>query len=290
MIAPVLCLGAAHWDTVGRAGVPLGRGGDVAGRIARRPGGVALNVALALAGHGRAAKLIAAVGRDAAGDDLIAAATALGVDCAHALRPPGRSDAYLVIEDATGEIVAAVADCAAVERAGTDLLAAFSGGRTGGWTGRIVADGNLPADILAELAHGTAFARADIVFACASPGKAGRMTAVLGAGRGALYLNRREAEALCGAAFADSRAAALALRDRGVARAIVTDGAAAATHASPSGVVSRVPPPVATRSLTGAGDVFLAAHLVALDRGLDPAAALDAGLGASTRHIDREAS
>lgn len=286
-MTPILCVGAAHWDVIGRAGAPLAVGGDVPGRIERRMGGVALNVALALADIGRAAALISAVGRDGGGDALIAEAEARGVDCGGLTRFDGPSDAYLVIEGLGGEVFAAVADCAGLERVGRDVLAAL---RARGWAGRMVVDSNLPEAVLEEILRGAALAGAEIAFAPASPGKADRLAAVFGARRGAVYLNRREAEALCGVVFAGSRDAALALVARGAIEAIVTDGAGAASHAWAAGVVERAPPAVAPRSLTGAGDAFLAAHLVAREAGHGPAAALDAALAATARHITREAS
>ena len=45
----ILCAGAMLWDVIGQASAPMTLGEDVPGRIHQRPGGVALNVALALA-------------------------------------------------------------------------------------------------------------------------------------------------------------------------------------------------------------------------------------------------
>ena len=50
---PFLCAGAAHWDIIGRTDLPLPPGADVPGRVTRRPGGVAQNIARALAALGR---------------------------------------------------------------------------------------------------------------------------------------------------------------------------------------------------------------------------------------------
>lgn len=293
MTLAALCIGAAHWDVIARAASRLRPGDDVPGVVVRRPGGVALNVALALAALGSRPMLIAVIGNDEAGDALLAEAGARGVDCAHALRHDGPSDAYVAIEDDAGEVFAAVADCAALERAGSAVLDPLRDGRLGRpeapWSGTAVVDGNLPAATLAEIASGLALAAARLAFVPASPGKADRLAPVLAAARGALYLNRIEAEGLLGRAFADSVAAALALRAHGLAEAVVTDGPGAASHAGPHGVVTRAPRRVATRSLTGAGDAFLAAHLAAAAAGLDPEAALAAALDASARHIAREA-
>ena len=218
LAAPVLCVGAALWDIIGRAGAPLAAGGDVPGRVERRPGGVALNVALALAARGRAVALLAAVGRDPAGEALVAALAAGGVDCAHLVRHAGPTDRYLALEAPDGELFAAVADCAGLEAVGAGILRPLRGGALAGpgrpWRGRAVVDGNLPAPVLAALPRALAAAAA-VALVPASPAKAARLGPLARAANVTLYCNRREAEALCGRGFADSRAAAAGLRARG---------------------------------------------------------------------------
>jgi pseudouridine kinase len=288
---PILCAGAALWDIIARAEAPLHPGADEPGRIERRMGGVALNVALALAGNGVRAALLTALGRDSQGDRLVAALEARGVDCAHVTRTADPTDTYLAVEDAGGELFAAVADCAGLERAGAAVLAPLRDGRLGDaarpWPGTLVIDGNLPAAVLEGLAGDPAFAAARLAFVPASPGKAARLACALGLVRALFYVNRREAEVICGADFPDAGAAAEALVARGAARAVVTDGVRPVAAAGPEGVVRRAPQPVAARSVTGAGDSFLAAHLAAEARGLGPEAALAAAVSAAARHIAR---
>ena len=259
------------------------------GRIDRRAGGVALNIALALAGRGHPVALLAAVGRDAAGDDLVARIETAGIGIAGVHRHPGATDTYLAIEDARGELHAAVADCAGLERAGPALLDALRDGRLAApWPGRIVADGNLPGPVLAALMADPATAGAPLALVPASSGKAAALALLRPARPVALYLNRIEAERVCGAAFPDSRSAARALRDRGIAEVIVTDGAAPATAADAAGFLTLPPPPVAARSVTGAGDAFVAAHLAARADGLGPQDALGRALDAAALHVASE--
>jgi sugar/nucleoside kinase (ribokinase family) len=253
--------------------------------VERRPGGVALNIALALAALGHPVALLAAIGRDPAGDALVAHLAAAGVSTAGLLRQPGATGGYVAIE-VKGELHAAVADCAGLEAAGPALFAPLEDGRlVAPWPGRVVADGNLPAPVLARLLDHPATAAAPVAIVPASATKAAALAALPSARPVAFYLNRAEAGALCGAAFPDSRAAALALRAHGVAEAIVTDGAAAVTVADADGVLTLAPPPIAARSVTGAGDAFVAAHLAARADGLAPEPALVAALAASARHI-----
>jgi pseudouridine kinase len=275
----VLVIGAAHWDVVARAAAPLAAGADVPGRVVRRIGGVAANVALGLARSGLAVRLRAAVGDDAEGAALVAALVAGGVAAVEGRRA-GTTDAYVVIEDKDGEVHAAVADCAGLERAGPGLLAQM------GRPGAVVADGNLTEATLDALAG--AAPGAVLAFVAASPEKAPRLAGAVRAGRGLLYLNRGEAERLAGRGFGDSGSAASALVALGAERAVVTDGPRAASDADGNGCVTRVPVPTGRRSLTGAGDAFAAAHLDAVLGGKTAEAALDAGLAASARHIMRE--
>lgn len=278
----VLCVGAAHWDLIGRSAGPLGAGADVPGRVERQPGGVAQNVARALAALGRPARLIAAVGRDRPGDDLADSLASAGVDTTWLWRHDGPSDAYLAIEGPGGALHAAVADCRSLETAGPALLAPLRPGPR--WAGRVVADGNLPAATLVEVLA----LPGPVAFVPASPAKLAALAPILLAARPVLYLNRAEAEVLGDRAFADSARAAAALHARTGAEVLVTDGPGPASAAADGATATLPVPSVAATSVTGAGDALVAAHLAARDDGLDTRAALAAALDAAVRHVAAE--
>ncbi len=65
----------------------------------------------------------------------------------------------------------------------------------------------------------------------------------------------------------------------------MTDGDRPATATDGADLVTLAPPLVAARSVTGAGDAFVAAHLAARADGLAPEAALATALDAASRHI-----
>lgn len=292
MTPDILCIGAAHWDIIGRAPAPMPAGADVPGRITRRPGGVALNVAAALARLGRAPALLTAIGRDAAGDDLIAACTRAGLICDHVWRADDLpTDRYIAIEDAGG-LVGAIADARTLEAAGARILLPLIDGSLGSaatpWAGVIVLDGNLTEALLAEIAAAPAFAAADLRVASAGSGKALRLRPLIGLANATLYLNRDEAAMLCGRAFADAAAAAEALGGQGAARVLVTDGAEPAVDRAPGRFITARPPAVRVAGVTGAGDAFMAAHISAGLGGADPDAALEAALAAAARHVSGE--
>ena len=71
---PIVCIGSALWDVVGRSDRKMKMGHDVPGRILRIPGGVAMNIAMALRKHGAPVSLLTSVGTDSAGRDLLAEA------------------------------------------------------------------------------------------------------------------------------------------------------------------------------------------------------------------------
>ncbi len=286
----VLCIGAMLWDVIGRAAQAMAHGADLPGRIRHIPGGVALNVALAVARQGLAPVMLSAVARDAEGDALTASATAKGVDCRFLARDTGQpTDVYMAIEDPAG-LVAAIADAWGLEAAGDAILAPLRDGRLASaaapWRGIAVVDGNLTPAMLQACLREPGLAQADLRLVPASPGKADRLRPLLAAPRVTAYVNRIEAEILAGRPFADAIAAAEGLVALGAGRVLVTDGmhkAADAARGAPT--VAAAPPPVAIARVTGAGDTLLAAHLAAEAAGLRRGPALAHAVAAAASHV-----
>jgi len=291
MPQPVLCIGAALWDVIASASGTMRAGYDIAGTIQRRPGGVALNIAAALAAHGMHPTLLSTIGADADGDALVSLLTNMGIDCRHVLRTLAPTDCYLAIEQPGGDVFGAIADCAGLERAGDTVLAPASQGALAPFPGEVVVDGNLPVDVLARLHQLLPLAQLTLV--PASPGKADRLRAPIQHGHAAICINLGEAETLCETPFKNSAIAAQALIRMGARRALVTNSAAPASLATAEHCVTLAPPPVQAISTTGAGDVVLAAHLAARqqDENPDTCAAmlrqLTAALDAAATHITK---
>jgi sugar/nucleoside kinase (ribokinase family) len=289
----ILCIGSVLWDVIGHCPGALGPGQDVPGRITRRPGGVALNIARTLRRFGLAPALLTAIGRDGEGEELIAACEALGLLTHHAYRPETLpTDRYMAIEGANG-LVAAIADAHSLEASGAAILAPLTDGRLGSaaapWEGPVALDGNLAEALLAEIAASPLFAKADLRIAPASPGKALRLRPFLGHESAVFYVNLEEAALLAGARQAGSADAARALRAKGAARALVTDGPRPAAFAEGAAVYEALPPAVHVRHVTGAGDTVMAAHIAAEGRGLSGEAALRAALDAAAAYISGDA-
>lgn len=287
--ADILCIGSVLWDTIGRTSRRMAVGHDVPGEITRLPGGVAMNIAMALAREGLRPALLTILGEDDEGRSLAAHAAALGLVTDYVTWSDALpTDSYLAIEGANG-LIAAIADVRALERAGDAILAPLADGRLGSaaepHSGMIALDGNLTAALLAEIATSPLFARADLRIAPASPGKARRLAPLLSHPRATLYVNCIEAGLICGASFSGSREAAGALVARGARRVVVTDGGAPVTEASAAGLLTATPPPVVVARVTGAGDTFMAAHIAAERRGLGGIFALEAALGAAAAYV-----
>jgi sugar/nucleoside kinase (ribokinase family) len=293
MIPDILCIGSVLWDIIGRSPTSMRLGSDVPGRITRLPGGVAMNIAMTLRRFGMTPAILTAIGRDAEGDELVAACDRLGLVTAHVYRSDDLpTDRYMAIEGANG-LIAAVADAHSLEAAGDKILRALADGSlasaTAPWTGPVALDGNLTESLLAEVAGSPLFAGADLRVAPASPGKAGRLLPLLSHASATLYVNLEEANILARTDHSTAALAAKALLARGAHRVLVTNGGKpAAEGTAGAGVVDGQPPQVLVTRVTGAGDTFMAAHLVAERGGAPRQSALDEALRAAATYVSGE--
>lgn len=286
----ILCIGSVLWDIIGRSPAVMRQGSDVPGRITRLPGGVAMNIAMTLTRFGLRPALLTAIGRDPEGDELVAACARLGMECDFIYRSDDLpTDRYMAVEGANG-LIAAIADAHSLEQAGDKILRALDDGRLGSreapYAGPVALDGNLTQDLLSRIATSPLFAKADLRVAPASPGKAERLTPLLTHPSATLYVNLEEACIIAKSPCADAAQGAQALLERGAARVLVTDGGrAAAEGRKGQGVITGCPPKVLVTRVTGAGDTFMAAHIVAERRGSDRATALSRALQAAADYV-----
>lgn len=289
MTPDILCIGAVLWDIIGRHPHAMPLGADRPGRITRLPGGVAMNIAMALARLGLQPALLACIGNDPEGDDLIKAANALGLNTAHIHRSRQPTDRYMAIEGANG-LIAAIADAHSLEHAGESILTALSDGTLGTaqnpWSGPIALDGNLTDELLSTIATSPLFAGADLRIAPASPGKALRLTPFLRHARATLYLNLEEANLLAATSHSTAHDAADALLTLGAQHILVTDGANPTADARAGhGVITAKPQKITATRITGAGDTFMAAHIVATLHGMDRRTALSTALTVAANYV-----
>src|SRR3972149_6869831 len=128
MSAPrVLVAGGANVDVKVTASGPPAEGISTPGRVRRAPGGVAGNVAEALARLGATVRLLTVVGADAWGEWLMTQTALAGVDTTAVIHDPGQTGFYVTI-DGRGVADAAIVEATAVEvwlrapREDTDLV------------------------------------------------------------------------------------------------------------------------------------------------------------------------
>jgi sugar/nucleoside kinase (ribokinase family) len=285
----ILCIGSVLWDVIGRSDRSMRVGSDVPGRIIRVPGGVAMNIAMALSRFGLKPDLLTAVGQDAQGIELIEAAKIRGIKTDHVYRSEDLpTDIYMAVEGANG-LIAAIADAHSLEAAGDKILRALSDGRLGSeaapYAGAIALDGNLTATLLREISTSPLFQSADLRVAPASPGKAERLLPLIHHPKATLYVNLEEAGLLCHEEFDTSAAAAQALINKGAYRVLVTNGGKDASLASQNDVLTQTPPPVLVARVTGAGDTFMAAHIAAEMGGANPTNSLKQALDAAALYV-----
>ncbi len=288
----ILCVGSVLWDVIGRAQTHLHPGADMPGRITRLPGGVAMNIAMTLARFGLRPAVLTAIGRDAEGDELLAACARLGIATEHVHRPEGLpTDIYMAIEGAGG-LAAAIADAHTLEAAGDAILAPLEDGTLGDarmpYDGVVALDGNLTRTLLADIARRDSFRAADLRLAPASPGKARRLVPMLGHPGLTLYVNCEEAGLICDCDPRNAAEAAEALIAAGARRVLVTDGANGAAEGRAGTVRAAPAPAVTVTRVTGAGDTFMAAHIAAERAGATPEAALARALDAAAAFVSGE--
>lgn len=144
---PVLAIGAAGIDVIGRLDTDLRPATSNPARIRRSYGGVARNVAENLARLGQAVRLLTVVGEDDAGRDILAHTAEAGVDVSAVLRtadyPTGF---YMGVVDSNGVLQFAVDDMRLLEEMTPQVLqeqeALFKS------SSLVFVDANLPAKTL----------------------------------------------------------------------------------------------------------------------------------------------
>jgi pseudouridine kinase len=275
--------GAIHLDTLAHAERAILRDTSTPARLTTRPGGVAANVARALARLSPPCALAGAVGLDSDGDALLASLRAEGIDVSTVHRSAHPTGRYLALHDPDGGLAAAVVDSAITDalRPGDIDVAHPTLAGADLW----FIEANLPQTVLAQIAAaaGHRLLAADAV----SIAKAPRLGDILGR-LDMLFCNRMEGAALLGHRNAgpapapeDAQGIARALVGLGVGACLVSDGPAPLALATAGICLNLAVAPVAVLDVTGAGDALIAGTLAARARGREIADAARAGLAAA---------
>ena len=283
--APVLVIGAAGMDIIGRLETDLQVSTSTPAKIQRSYGGVARNVAENLSRLGQPVMLLSVVGDDESGDELLAHTSEAGVDVSAVIRsqdyPTGH---YMGVIEKTGVLKFAVDDM----RLMGDLSSAYLKEQEELFksSSLVFVDANLPKKTLRT---SLSLARRANVPVCADP------TSSLLAERLKTFLPRfflvtpncQEASVLTGLSFETSERdmateAARALVNKGVNIALVALAEFGVVYAT-SETTGYIPAIRTTISdPTGAGDAMTAAVIFALLNDIDLDDAVRLGISAAS--------
>ena len=274
-------VGGAAWDIKARSLAAARLHTSNPSVVSRTPGGVGRNIAEGIARLGGRVHLVAAVGADAAGRELLARTAEAGVYVDQVVLSPHPTGSYLAALDADGELVIGLADFAATDAMDVEELA-----RARELLARadvVVVDGNIPVPVAAWVLGVAAASGVRVVLEPVSVAKAGRIAPLLVPERPvfAVTPNVDELGALVGHPVADSTddivAAAGELQQRGVAHVWVSRGAAGSLLAGERECVPIAAVPARVTDVTGAGDAMTAGFVHGLLAGEEPAAAAREG-------------
>jgi pseudouridine kinase len=282
---PVLVLGAAGMDVVGRLDSDLQPAASNPARIRRSYGGVARNVAENLARLGQPASLITVVGKDMNGDEILEYTAKAGVDVSGVIR----SDEYVTghyvgVVDRNGLLQFAIDDMRLLEEITTQYLKEqeemFKS------SSLVFVDANLPVKALRTTFSLARRAKIPVCADTASFNLAERLTKYLPR----CYLvtaNSKEAGVLTGLSFESSdrdaaMEAARKLVGEGVGIAVVTLAEYGVVYAT-SETTGHIPA-IRTRisDPTGAGDAMTAALLFGLLNDIELDDAIRLGVSAAS--------
>ena len=285
----VVVVGGANIDVKARSAAPAAQRTSNPGHGSMTPGGVGRNIAENLARLGTRTHLVAAVGRDALGDSLLAQTAAAGVRLEFIHRSDHPTGTYTAILDADGELIVAVADMAATDNLRPDHLSPARDLIAN--AGLLVLDGNLAPATLEHARDLADAAQVRVILEPVSVPKARNLGAAISADRPvyAVTPNRDELAALTDLPTRTDRQlrrAADSLHRRGVQHVWVRLGMAGSLLSSATAESTFIPAvPTAVEDVTGAGDSMLAAFCHALLEGQDPADAARFGHAAAALTI-----
>lgn len=290
---PVVVIGGANVDLKCQITAETVLHTSNPGQVSSAPGGVARNVAENLARLGVPTHLIAAVGRDPAGERLMADTARAGVRLEAVLPVAAPTGSYTAVLDAAGELIIAIADMGATDRLTPDHLRAWTHLLTG--ASHLILDGNLPAETLKYALQVAAGAGVPVSLEPVSVPKAARIGALLSPARPVFCLtpNGAELEVLAGRALrsdAELRQAVRDLHARGVRQVWVRLGARGSLLSSAQDgppAQTLIPAlPAQVRDVTGAGDAMLAGFIAALLAGAEPVEAARQGHAAAALTVE----
>ena len=276
----ILAVGGAHIDRRGQVAGVYVPGASNPGTMGEDVGGGAFNALRVAALRGAKAALMSVRGGDAAGDTVARAVANAGIEDLSVVFLDRTTPSYTALLDREGDVIAALADMGLYELAFPKQMRRSKLREAIAEADAVLTDANLPDAALQRL---VTTAGATPVHAIAiSQAKAVRLRDVLPQ-LCCLYMNRREAGALVGVEpERPTIDVARMLRDLGLARAAISEGARPVIAFDETGMFAIDPPaPRRIADVTGAGDAVAGATIVAMTAGQPLHSALREGLAAA---------
>lgn len=297
--AAVVVVGGAVMDVKARSAEPLDPETSNPGQVATDPGGVGRNIAENLARLGTPTHLVAAVGNDSFGEELLTHTRSAGVRLDHVITSARPTGTYLAVLDHVGDLSVAVSDMSATD---TLTVADIEPVRSLiQHCDLLVVDGNIPLEVARWLCDVARDGDVPVVIEPVSVVKARRLRPLLAPDRPILSVtpNIDELAALVDHDVADTvpaiTRAAAELHELGVTHVWVRRGARGSLLSS-AAADDQGRPTVTTNTtvsrgvvdVTGAGDSMTAGFVHALLRDGDPAGA--AAFGQATAALTTESA
>ncbi|TPP11308.1 carbohydrate kinase family protein [Rhizobium glycinendophyticum] len=277
MTIEILAVGGAHLDRRARISGDTKPGASNPGRWFEEPGGGVFNAARNLARLGRAVRLIAPRGGDAAGQAVADAAERAGIEDWPVVFLDRATPSYTAILENDGNLVIALADMALYDAFVARRLRARSMRESLTVARHLLCDANLPPETLSALAASAARLGRGVSAIAISPAKVVRL-------RGAfphldhLFMNGAEAEAIAGIRADQPEDWPTLLRACGLRGGSVTSGSGRTIAFDAERIAVIEPATIKTiGDVTGAGDAFASGFLHARLAGGDLCEALRLG-------------
>jgi pseudouridine kinase len=202
--AAVVVVGGAIMDVKARSSAPLGSATSNPGEVTTDPGGVGRNIAENLARLGTPTHLVAAIGSDSFGEELLAHTRGAGVQLDHVVAGSRPTGTYLAVLDHDGDLSVAVSDMSATDALTVaDVEPARSLIQN---CDLLVVDGNIPIEVATWLCDIACRGGVPVVIEPVSVVKAGRLRPLVSPERPILAVtpNIAELAALVGHDVADT--------------------------------------------------------------------------------------
>jgi sugar/nucleoside kinase (ribokinase family) len=278
----ILCIGGAAVDHIYEAegALALNCSNPVSGRSSF--GGVARNAAEVLSRLGAEALLASVIGEDRAGEELVQASRANGIDVSLLRRVRGARTAAYAAAFEQGELFTAFADMGIFESLGAAfVLAAIDNAPP---VDAVLADCNLQASAIEAVRRHCLRKDLPLAIGTVSPAKAARLGRRLD-GLTFLFTNRAEAEPLSGTASPEK--AVMLLQSIGAARIVLSEGPRGCHCCGPEGYFHLPMPECRVRNVNGAGDALAAGSFLRMLEGAGLREAVLFGMGCAQAALEQ---